>query len=392
MKFVIYPYKMESESAGLLSENLNAKRVFPDRNYRPSQNDIIINWGNSNVPIWWRYLNDSIVLNKPQNIAIASDKLQTFYTLQNADVPTVDFTVNKNEAIEWIENEKTVVCRKILNSHSGNGIVLARSIDDLIDVPLYTKLVKKPREFRVHVFRNKVIDYIQKKRRNGNEADDFIRSHNNGWVFCRDDIVRHKAIENIAIKAVSSLGLDFGAVDIITKGETEKIMVLEVNTAIGLQGQTLNSYIDVFKDFKTNPVELEIEPVIENNDNVNENVILTEANNNIVYNATIMPEVQRHPTKGNVILYDNKEWINYVIHNAFLLRLSNEKEHLHSVISTLKNTINEQRDKLNQNDEMLTKIQDLKAEIDNLTVLNTDYASRFLEMQAEITALYNGEI
>jgi glutathione synthase/RimK-type ligase-like ATP-grasp enzyme len=48
-------------------------------------------------------------------------------------------------------------------------------------------------------------------------------------------------VQSAATEAVRCLGLDFGAVDICTDGDGQPF-VLEVNTAPGLEGTTLEKY------------------------------------------------------------------------------------------------------------------------------------------------------
>jgi len=48
--------------------------------------------------------------------------------------------------------------------------------------------------------------------------------------------------------AVNCLGLDFGAVDIIYNQKKDVSFVLEVNTAPGLEGSTLNEYVKEFNN------------------------------------------------------------------------------------------------------------------------------------------------
>jgi D-alanine-D-alanine ligase-like ATP-grasp enzyme len=69
-----------------------------------------------------------------------------------------------------------------------------------------------------------------------------IRSYENGWVFCRENIQKPDDLEAVSIAAVSAIGLTFGAVDVIYNEKQNKCFVLEVNTAPGLTGTTINSY------------------------------------------------------------------------------------------------------------------------------------------------------
>jgi D-alanine-D-alanine ligase-like ATP-grasp enzyme len=73
----------------------------------------------------------------------------------------------------------------------------------------------------------------------------YVRSYENGWIFAREDVVRNPAAEAAAIAAVASLGLDFGAVDVILR--EGKAYVLEVNTAPGIEGATLSAYLEAFR-------------------------------------------------------------------------------------------------------------------------------------------------
>jgi D-alanine-D-alanine ligase-like ATP-grasp enzyme len=51
-------------------------------------------------------------------------------------------------------------------------------------------------------------------------------------------------LKDIAIGSVNILGLNFGAVDVIYNEKENKYYVLEVNTAPGLSGTTLEKYVD----------------------------------------------------------------------------------------------------------------------------------------------------
>lgn len=136
-----------------------------------------------------------------------------------------------------------VFARTNLSGHSGAGIVIAENPNQLVAAPLYVKYVKKLQEFRVHVAFGRVID-VQEKRRSSAATDinSRIRSHDNGWVFCRDNIRQPTGLGEIAVQAAAAVGLDFGAVDIIYNQRQNQLYVLEINTAPGLEGQTVLSY------------------------------------------------------------------------------------------------------------------------------------------------------
>lgn len=246
LKPIIYPYKMSSQSARLLSLALNTRRVFPNRNYHPRQNHLVVNWGNSHWPEWGAAARK--LLNPPCNVAIATNKLETFRRLRDCDVSTPDYKVYKEDAEFWVSQGKKVVCRQTLTGHSGQGIVIASTIDELVDAPLYTQFIKKDKEYRVHVFQGKIIDYQQKKKKEGYTGGvSGIRNHANGWIYARSGVELPEEVSTESSKAVKALGLDFGAVDICTC-TSGKVYIFEVNTAPGLQGSTLTNYVEAIQE------------------------------------------------------------------------------------------------------------------------------------------------
>lgn len=248
----IYPYKLGSASAKALREGLSSKLgyrvklVRPDGRFRPRRGDMVINWGNSTQPRWELANPDK---NHPAAISAASNKTITFTTLNEADIPTPEFTTSRDTAQSWVDEGITTVVRHTVTGHSGQGIELI-SEGTVPEAPLYTKYKKKRAEFRVHVANGEVIDTVQKKKRNAEDRPDnfttFIRSHSNGWVFCREGVTDCARRNSIAVAAVSALKLQFGAVDIIYNALEDKYYVLEVNTAPGLEGTTLQKYVEAF--------------------------------------------------------------------------------------------------------------------------------------------------
>lgn len=219
--------------------------VFPDRNYNPRKSHVIINWGNSEVPKW--YNKAAKVYNKPEAVAKAINKLTAFREFKLNDVPIPEFTTSHEEATKWLSEGATIVVRGNLNGHGGSGISI-HSEGNLARAPLYVKYKKKRKEFRVHVFNGKVIDVLEKRKRNGfndlPDANPYIRSHGYGWVFCHNSIVKPDTLDEVAIKAVSALGLDFGGVDIIWNEKENKCYVLEVNTAPGVEESSVLRYVE----------------------------------------------------------------------------------------------------------------------------------------------------
>lgn len=242
----VFPYKLGSSSAKALANGLRVKRVRST--YEPRRNDVIINWGRSS-PI--TYVRTHLDLNNHEAIALACNKLKTISELSfNGFDNMPEWTCHYEEAAQWITNGNKVYCRTSLTGHSGSGIVIASSIDELVPAPLYTKASKHKHEFRVHVFKDKVIDVQQKRRRIGYDGPDTgIRNHSNGYIYARSTVDYPDELLSSSIKAVQLLGLDFGAVDIGYRERDGKVFVFEVNTAPGLTGTTLEKYIQAFKEW-----------------------------------------------------------------------------------------------------------------------------------------------
>lgn len=252
MNFYLYCDRL-SDSARLLSLSLKVRRLREGSSFNIPAT--VINWGHTNVGLSGR--ERFKILNAPEAVLKASDKLRFFQAMDGTKL-TVPYCTALKTAQEWIENGHAVVARTILNSHSGNGIVLASELSALVNCHLYTKYIKKENEWRVHVFNGEVID-VQRKARNLTVPDDqvnwHVRSHANGFIYMRGDLDAFKPdllarISDSAINTCSTLALDFGAVDIITtKGG--KVYVLEVNTAPGLEGTTLANYVNAIKKVMT---------------------------------------------------------------------------------------------------------------------------------------------
>lgn len=254
----IMPYNIGSESAKDLSQLLECMRVKPtSTTYRPKLNHKIINWGSAASP---SFLSRRVVpiLNSPSAVNVASNKLSAFIALTRAGVPVPEYTTNLSVAELWVRQGFTVVERHELRGNSGDGIRMVNkdtndqsTENSLTNAPLYTLFINKSNEYRVHVFRGQVIDFIEKKRmasdRRPENFSPYISSVERGWVFSRMGVNKPSNVEQMAIKAVNALGLDFGAVDIVVTDNSP--IVLEVNTAPGLSGTTLVNYANAIRRY-----------------------------------------------------------------------------------------------------------------------------------------------
>lgn len=244
MRTFITPYKMGSESARDLARSLGVLQIKGEKRLRTC---VVINWGRSDLTLRG-YVKK--IINTPQAVAIAADKLRTFQVLQQAGVPTVEWTTNRTTASSWLETGEMVYCRLNTASSQGRGIVVVGQDDlSMPNAPLYTKGFNKTHEYRVHVAFGEVIDYSKKRKRNEGEADAYVKNFSNGWVFCRDGIALPEKVKSACVKAVAALGLDFAALDILYKERDDVARILELNTAPGVEGTTLVKYTEAFQKY-----------------------------------------------------------------------------------------------------------------------------------------------
>ena len=243
----LYPYNAGSASAKALAKALGIKRIKHEG--KPLQvRGGILNWGGS---VFKRNIVHDGVYNTPDRVVVAVNKLQAFKAL-SGHAPIPEWTEERVEALQWLAEGVKVVCRTVLNGHSGEGVVIAQKEEEMVGAPLYVKYIPKKEEYRLHVFRDKVF-FVQRKARKIDVPDEQVnwqvRNHKNGFIYANANVEPTPEMEQAAITAVQALGLDFGAVDLIYNQKENKYYVLEVNCAPGLTGATLDKYVEIFKAF-----------------------------------------------------------------------------------------------------------------------------------------------
>lgn len=250
---------LKTELLGLHTNLIRIRRV--NSNFVGREGDVIVNYGSSSLPT--NIIGSATVLNNAAAVNQSSHKRRAFQRLTVAGVKTVDYTTDTSVAEEWLESGDLVYSRTVLQGHSGEGIMLSQSSsneieglgpieisDSLVQAPLYTRgIIQQRREFRLHVIKGVVVYTQQKRRRDGYREDpnysNVVRNHHTGWIYANTNVEANDQAKDNAIKSVEALGLDFGAVDVITRGD--EAWVLEVNTAPGMSGTTLSVYAENFK-------------------------------------------------------------------------------------------------------------------------------------------------
>lgn len=232
-----------SKSAKELAAALSIPRLkLRNSKFRPRSTDIIVNWGAVSPLPNVTYTNDISA------VRTAACKLRTLKQLQESNVSIPNFYTS----LEDVEPTTTLVARQTLTGHSGEGIHVAKK-DEQVSAPLYTELIPKVREYRAIVCAGEVVDFKQKlkKRDWEQERDQYIWNCDNGYVYARNDIHIPEQSYQLATDATNALGLTYGAVDII-EDDNGNLYVLEINTAFGLEGSTIEKFSAKLKQYIDN--------------------------------------------------------------------------------------------------------------------------------------------
>lgn len=281
-----------SNSARELVEALNGRRLRDNSRVRPTNQDLVIAWGESyNGP--GRVLNGTPIRNKFQDaLTLAQKGVPTVVVAQERPVvpapapPPVDPILERwskvNELIsDWpvdfpgrspvvlaglqqFEQALTAARDAFLNGPPVPVVQeppiewLGRTRNhiggrDLLNPPLnpdyWVKKENIVHEYRVHSFLGASIRAGKKKEIEGaahDPARPWVRSLLNGWKISYDGVSIKQAHRNLAHQACEALGLQFGAVDIGEKDDGT-LIVLEVNRAPGLEGGTITAYANAIR-------------------------------------------------------------------------------------------------------------------------------------------------
>lgn len=248
----LYSHNPNSEGAAELAAALGIRRIRAEGStYVGRQGKTVINWGASRLPA---HIMGSRVLNLPEAVGRCSNKRSFFQEIARADenVRLPEWTTDRDEAMRWVLDGGVVCARTVLSGHSAKGLVILEPGVDFVAAPLYTRYVKKTEEWRIHVHEGAVIAKQKKLKRNDfdGEVNWRIRNHDNGFIYAREVAEPHQDIVAQAVAAVAAIpGLDFGAVDVIWNQQQGRAFVLEINSAPGLSGQTVENYATAFRRY-----------------------------------------------------------------------------------------------------------------------------------------------
>ena len=145
---------------------------------------------------------------------------------------------------EWLAGNNVVFARTLTRSSEGKGIIVLEPESPIVSAPVYTLYRKKKKEFRVHVYKDQIVAVLEKRKKKGlDNVDSRIRNTANGYVFCRDGVVEPEGLRELALKASKVTNSDFKGVDIGYNEKLNQLFCIEVNSAPGMEGTTVQQYI-----------------------------------------------------------------------------------------------------------------------------------------------------
>jgi len=176
------------------------------------------------------------------------DKLYQYQWFKEQGLNTLEFTTSKEEAGSWVEQGVVVLARTLTRSSEGKGIVIVEKEGQTLlpHARVYTQYKKKKREFRVHIFKDNVVQVLEKRKRKEftGERETKIRNTANGYVFCSENVIEPEGIRELALKASKVTNSHFKGVDIGFNEKLNELFVIEVNSAPGIAGSNVARYVE----------------------------------------------------------------------------------------------------------------------------------------------------
>lgn len=175
----------------------------------------------------------SIIINPFYAIQNASRKLEARQKLLSLGIPAPQLYFSWN-----ISQENLPVIARPRRHMKGRDFHLIENMDKAIEFAkkgyYLQEVIDKDREYRIFVFKDRILEIDVKLKNENPNHDGMIRTHRLGWHNSRvpmNDV--NSNLRAYARAAVTSLNLDFGAADCCTSKDGG-ISIFEVNSAPAL--------------------------------------------------------------------------------------------------------------------------------------------------------------
>ena len=208
-----------ADSAKQLAELLDIPHCYIDDFEGATSEQRVINWGCSKIP---HTKAEAIIFNKPGAVRRTLNKI-TAFSLLSPHVRMPVMTEDKDDAYGWAEEGRKVVVRNRVKGCKSQGITITNKPDDILNLEakFYTRFIENCKEYRINVYKNKVLTVYYKLPCNGDFAFKIRLNEEDAWQAKVQDMITavHEHIH------LDEFGLD---VLVSPKG---KHFLLEVNSA-----------------------------------------------------------------------------------------------------------------------------------------------------------------
>lgn len=187
---------------------------------------------------------------KSLNYGNGKSKLEQYQYFLDNNILHPEWTKDYDTANKWLKEGTTVLARARIKGQTGVGITVVKPGETLSpDAKVFTKYVKKKREFRVNLFAHKFVN-LREKLRQKPGTDNYIRNTANGYTTTYAKSVPAallQRIKDVAENASKVSDSDFIGVDIAYNEFYDKLYVLEVNSGPSIEGSSVNEFINAIK-------------------------------------------------------------------------------------------------------------------------------------------------
>lgn len=234
-----------------LREALSAIRKSTDKK---AKCDLFIRWGTTEQFNNVKYKKE---LNTLEAVLRTANKLEMLQALTAAGVSTLSFSSDATNLPSLADRDGQVYIRNRAGVvRYGNDFNPSRDL-------YFSQPVRfKRREYRVHVFNGKILGVYEKVPLVSPTSEDqnphsavnrpkLYKSDTCRFIRCdlENDGARVNSVaQELCIRAVQSLGLVFGGVDLI-RDKHGNFFVCEVNSAPGLNGLNVDRWVEAIKEY-----------------------------------------------------------------------------------------------------------------------------------------------
>lgn len=223
-----------------------SKKALRKRTDRKLTTDVVLRWGSTED---FSRLRSKIELNSLEAVRNASNKLLMMRNLVDAEISTPKVLFDPSNSTPETLNEYRDENNGFYVRGRNSEVRYTETVDRG-DLYVSMPIKNKRREYRAHVFNGEVIAVYEKIP---NETDIKLFKSYNCHFSLKDMSNCNLTLENQAmcIKAVESLGLLFGGVDII-RDKDKNVFICEVNSAPALNGTNIDRYVSKIIEYVGN--------------------------------------------------------------------------------------------------------------------------------------------